>query len=335
MEAPNGIDLRWLYGLRSVGDSCRKTTDDCHPNERLCCHDASCLWGQLASVKVTLAPESEVAVSPSHVIPASLVTFMLLLSPAFGEQRSGETYWHWLPRGAHHASVVKVTVDEAVGTGVVVRVDRDKPAKHGYEGYVLTAAHVFDFDRKTRGIKVTYPNGRRSKDCSIRHLDKENDLALLWVWVPESSVPASMAMREATRGDALEFSGLGGGIELTALRNFEATAADPTDGQMIYADVSLLPGDSGGPIFKEGKLVGIISGGWFWWDDPRKDAGQFPQPITWPARAANLQAIQSLVGRLEGAEIGARQADVMQTSDATLTTHPRVPERRLPRKTKS
>ncbi|MEM8678957.1 MAG: serine protease [Planctomycetota bacterium] len=243
--------------------------------------------------------------SSRRVLLMLVVMLTLGVSRVHGEPQGGEGYWRFSPLGQHHNSIVRVTVDKAVATGVLVRVNRDKPAKGGYEGYVLTAAHVFDFDRETRGIKVTYPNGRRSKDCKPRYLDKDNDLALLWVWVPEQTVPAEFAHDQATRGDALEFSGLGGGVKLTSLRNFQAVASDPTDDNMIYADVSLLPGDSGGPIFKDGKLVGIISGGWFWWDDQRRRSPEVTRQITWPARAANLGAIQSLLGRLDdaGAEV--------------------------------
>jgi len=50
-----------------------------------------------------------------------------------------------------------------------------------------------------------------------------------------------------------------------------------------YYDYSPEQGESGGGIFIDGKLVGVVSGGWFWRDDePRK---------TWPLRSGRIDAI--------------------------------------------
>lgn len=215
--------------------------------------------------------------------------------------------WMWTVAADHHDPVVQVSMDTGSGTGIIIYVDRDKPTKKGFEGYCLTAYHVVEQDNGRRSISVTYRNGRVAQNCKVMAFDKELDVAIIWVWVPEHIEPAPMADTIARAGDSLEFTGLGGGSRLSCcLRHFSAKAAAPTNENTIYADAALLPGDSGGPVFNDRKeLVGIISGGWFWWDGGVTTSLGSSIKATWPARACNVGAIQRLVNKIQRIRIKA------------------------------
>lgn len=212
----------------------------------------------------------------------------------------GSGLWKWTPAAPYHDSVVEVSTSEGTGTGVVIHIDRSKPVKDGFEGLVLTAWHVIQEDIEDSKIKVTYRNQRRAKSCQVVDFDKDRDVAILWVWVPDSIPPARLATEPVSRGDRLELVGLGGGTELQhCVRAFESSASPPSTYEKIFADVPLLPGDSGGPVFNDRhEVVGVISGGWFWWDSGLKTAsGDFIR-TTWPARASNVGPIQTMLDRI-------------------------------------
>jgi serine protease Do len=201
--------------------------------------------------------------------------------------------WSWTASAAHHEAIVQVSLDGAVGTGVVIHVDKEKPLPGGFEGYCLTAHHVVADDEGRRSIRVTYRNGRTAKKCRVVESDQDRDVALIWVWVPEAIRPAKLAQGISVGGDNLEFTGLGGGVDLRCcLRHFSAVASLPTNSDETFADVPLLPGDSGGPVFNANReVVGVISGGWFWWDGGVKAENGSAIRATWPAQASNTEAI--------------------------------------------
>jgi S1-C subfamily serine protease len=212
----------------------------------------------------------------------------------------GSGLWRWTPVADYHQSIVEVSTEGGSGTGVLIDVNRDKKIRDGYEGYVLTAWHVIQDDITGGKIKVTYRNKRRAKGCQVLRHDEEKDVALLWVWVPGDIKPAKLATKPVERGDKLELAGLGGGTDLACcIRAFEASASPPSSIEKIFADVPLLPGDSGGPVFNSNhEVVGIISGGWFWWDSGLKTANGSYIRTTWPARASNVGPIQSMMADL-------------------------------------
>jgi len=109
-----------------------------------------------------------------------------------------------------------------------------------------------------------------------------------------------MAKDPIQSGDKLEFAGLGGGSKLDCcIRHFSAVASSPSSLEKIFADVPLLPGDSGGPVFNEKhEVVGIISGGWFWWNSGLMDKdGNASIRTTWPARASNVGPLKTLMAK--------------------------------------
>ena len=190
-----------------------------------------------------------------------------------------------------------VEVDNARGTGILIRVDDDKAIGRGFEGYCLTAYHVVEKDEGRRVIRVTYSDGSVAKMCRVVRSDRDSDIAILHVWVPPNTRPVPVAKVGVRYGDRIEFAGLGGTTQLDCcLRHFSAMAAAPTSSNRIFADATLLPGDSGGPVFNtDRQVVGVISGGWIWWDGGLKTDGGHTIRATWPARAANAAAIRKLL----------------------------------------
>ncbi|HEY6563445.1 MAG TPA: serine protease [Pirellulaceae bacterium] len=206
--------------------------------------------------------------------------------------------WQWTQLARHHESIVRVGLDGAEGTGIVFHVDRGRPSADGYLGHCLTAYHVVQKDQGRGAIKVDYRNGRHAHRGRIVAFDEANDVAIVWVWVPADLEPAKIAERPVKPGEGLEVAGLGGRAGLQCcLRHFSATAAVSTSSDRIYADIALLPGDSGGPVFNSDKEVaGIVSGGWFWFNprDTHSDMNLAAES-TWPARACNVNPIRKLL----------------------------------------
>jgi len=230
-----------------------------------------------------------------------LAVICMCLVSSSGDAQVGKDsgLWEWTPIAEHHHSIVEIHSAGGVGTGVVVEIDETKPLKGGNEGYVLTAYHVVQDDKGDGVIKVRYRNGKRAKKCRIVHADEHKDVALLWVWVPDGIPASTVATDPIESGDTLEFAGLGGGSKLNGcIRHFSATASTPSSLEKIFADVPLLPGDSGGPVFNEQQqVVGIISGGWFWFNSGIRTPSGSSIRTTWPARASNVGPLQTLISK--------------------------------------
>jgi S1-C subfamily serine protease len=230
-----------------------------------------------------------------------VIVMSLLVVCSFGTanaQTGKDTMlWEWTQRGDHHNAIVSVRSGQGTGTGVIVKVDRDKPVSNGFEGWCLTAWHVVSDDNGQREIKIEFQNGKRARRCRVIRHDEQYDLALLWVWVPEGIEAVAIADAPVELGHSIEFAGLGGNSDLKCcIRHFLATASVSTNPNQLFADAPLLAGDSGGPVFNDQQeLTGIISGGWFWLAARTNPDSNDSMRVTWPARAGNLGAIQKLL----------------------------------------
>ena len=234
----------------------------------------------------------------SFVVHAAISFVILALSVTVSHAQVGveTSHWNWTPEATYHDSVVEIETESGSGTGVLVHIYKDRPVADGFEGLCLTAQHVVGDEVESGNIKVIYRNGKRAKHCKVVASNMSSDVALLLVWVPAKVKPVALAKNAASKGSSLEFCGLGGGTPLGSLRHFSSTSDSPTNTGKIYAPVPLLPGDSGGPVFDEqGDVVGIISGGWFWFDGGVKSQLGFAVNVTWPARACNLDPINTLL----------------------------------------
>ena len=235
------------------------------------------------------------AIKQIRLILIPIVALSLIQSSS-AQVGSDTTHWKWTPSAAHHDAVVQVKTETGVGTGVIVHVFKTRPVAGGFEGLCLTANHVVSDSVEKQTIKVVYGNGKKAKRCKVVSSNEDFDIALLWVWVPATIEPAVVAPAGVEPGETLEFSGLGGGSTLKSIRHFGSESQSPTDHNLIYASVALLPGDSGGPVFNaKSQVVGIISGGWFWFDGGVKSRSGHTVNVTWPARACNRDPLAALV----------------------------------------
>jgi S1-C subfamily serine protease len=252
----------------------------------------------IAQTQPLASPSKVISESPANIAGAASP------KPPTLPVGTGSGLWEWTPHAAYHDSIVEVSTSHGSGTGVLIKIDESKKIRNGYEGMVLTAWHVVQDDMLDGEIKVTYKNKRRSKGCQIVEFDEAKDVAVLWVWVPEDIKPAKLATESIKRGDKLELVGLGGGTKLAdCVRSFTGQASPPSSVEKIFADVPLLPGDSGGPVFNaKHEVVGIISGGWFWWDSGLKTASGAYIRTTWPARASNVGPLQSMMAKIAAKE---------------------------------
>lgn len=235
---------------------------------------------------------------------AAIITLALsvVLAPCCCAQTGKDTLlWEWSDDATHHHAVVQVACNGGTGTGVIIGFDNSQPIENGHLGYCLTAWHVVADDKNEGKVAVHYRNGRKAKDCRVVAHDEEADVALVHVWVPPGVEPAQLAATPIAGGDTLEFAGLGGGSDLSCcLRHFKAVASSPSSEKKIYADATLLAGDSGGPVFNlDQQVVGVISGGWFWYDGGVRNPSGHDVGTTWPARASNLGPIQALMSKVD------------------------------------
>lgn len=173
------------------------------------------------------------------------------------------------------ASIVSVSCNLGNGRGCVV--EKIQQPDGSYLGKVLTASHVVEPMQVVYNGHVTYvrpeftvkfSNGETSKALSITDERKigEGDIAFIVCKIPACIDAVELA--EIKEGENVVWHLQSGNVE-SPIRVVE--------GKSFYCDLRLRPGDSGGPVSKGGRIVGVVSGGWFWVKGERAE--------TWPARA--------------------------------------------------
>ena len=156
------------------------------------------------------------------------------------------------------AAVVIVRSLDAPGHGSGVVVGRN---------FVLTAAHVVEdvekvsveFGDATRGFARVIWRG------TISEPGTGTDLAVLYLEDPAPPAPARVACRDPMRGEEIEAVG-SPGVVSTYLKTWgvstwgRAMAPLAENAAVWLADLSVSPGNSGGPVLsREGYVLGLVS----------------------------------------------------------------------------
>ncbi len=153
------------------------------------------------------------------------------------------------------------------GTGTLAGVD-------GKAGVVLTAAHLFE--GKIGPVTVEFKDGQVS-GARILAIDRKLDVAALWIYAPKGITPVPVADHVPRLGDQVEVWGYGP----KRFRSFLAKVSKPIPlagdvpkaligAQGIRDKQVTIPGDSGGPIVAQGKIVAVHWGYRGGDDDPRR-----------------------------------------------------------------
>ena len=174
---------------------------------------------------------------------------------------------------------ITVETDKGEGMATVIELE-ESISNDGHLGKAITADHVIK-DADAKSIRVRFPDGQVAKNCKVLSRDPENDIAVIAIWAPRGTVITPIAKTEISPGQSVRIVG-------RASRKIGGTASPPTNTSKIFIDLELNPGDSGGPVVNSaGELVGVVSGGWFWYSNQK----------TWPARTSNLHPIRTLLKR--------------------------------------
>ncbi len=130
-------------------------------------------------------------------------------------------------------------------------------------GYVLTNHHVIE---GPGAIALRVPGSKENIPAQLIAQDEERDVALLKVTLPESAqaAPLAIAAEPARRGAAVAafgyplLSSLGAGLKFTD--GSVSALPDDTNDQMYLLDLTVNPGNSGGPLCDQrGNVVGMIT----------------------------------------------------------------------------
>lgn len=234
---------------------------------------------------------------------AYLVLFFLSSSVSLAQS------WEYQKENDLVKSVVKIELlnerGEPIGhgTGVVIKkkADYTKDPDKYYLGYILTAAHVLTNEAnmpvQSGRLKFTFHGGISTKNGSVVKIhpkflqDELVDVGIAYGLIPKEVVPLEVSEEELKTNDEVEFVGYGGGD----FRYFKAKfAGAELDGRQLFFTWAV-QGDSGGPILKNGKVVGIIYGGEIWIKENYLSEEGSTAKITAPTKSASLKEIRELV----------------------------------------
>lgn len=171
-------------------------------------------------------------------------SFIVIMASLVTSIAQAELY-DWSPDASHHAAVVRVTTPSgSAGSGVYV-TQGDLP-------FVLTAAHVTE---GSTSASVTFLGGQTGRGTCTA--DRSGaDISAILTGPIDGVTPVAIAQSDPQ--DGLEICGFGG--PLRGFRHFLCRLTDRGQ-QIITGNGKVTYGDSGGPWFVEGELVGIQSTG--------------------------------------------------------------------------
>jgi hypothetical protein len=234
----------------------------------------------------------------------SLLVFFLLSVSSLGYSQT----WEKTEPSELHNSVVKIEVLNSSGTcisqgtGTVIRKVKDHTDSKYYLGYIITAAHVVtdssDLPLFSSNIRLVFRSGKSTKNASVKKIHPEyskvptQDCAVVYGLIPSDIKPIEISDEDLKPGDKVEFVGYGAGDFRHFSAVFSGTSAN--EGPQIYFTWSV-QGDSGGPIFRNGKIVGVIYGGDIWIKEKYLGSEGYTVLITSPSKSASLKSIRDFV----------------------------------------
>lgn len=152
------------------------------------------------------------------------------------------------PRPDSIRSVVELSDAEGLGSGV-----------HIGHGYILTAAHVPGADKE---MKVTASDGS-TQTAEVLWTNKTYDIALLKVADTSHMASSRLSCRAPHAGDVVKAQGNPMGVQfLTSWGRVSGNARKWGPWKSVmFTDLTIAPGNSGGAVFSEnGDVVGIAVG---------------------------------------------------------------------------
>jgi S1-C subfamily serine protease len=164
------------------------------------------------------------------------------------------------------ASVRVICIDRATKTSMGIREEMSLGSgvvvKWSGRSVVLTAWHVV---RDAKRIFIRLTTGKKS-EAKILRVDQTWDVAILDAGVTEDILAASVANGDVAVGDMVETCGYGPDDRFSVCSAKVAGYVSAVERLDVPSDLFFLQGysqqgDSGGPIFCKGKVVGIISRG--------------------------------------------------------------------------
>ena len=164
--------------------------------------------------------------------------------------------WKFDKAGNEHFAVCRVAQKPAPGSNGTAAGSGALIWSDGKRGLVLTADHILRSD--DRPVACHWPAGVRFGRVGAR--DPANDLAIIELdEVPKDAWVCPVEIdRETKPGDKLQFATYGAGQKV--IRIFSGTFKAHDQHDRIVANVYGVPGDSGGPVFHDGRIVGVTVG---------------------------------------------------------------------------
>lgn len=173
-----------------------------------------------------------------------IVTIALLVSSV----ASAELY-NWSNPSPHHAAVVQVESVGRGGSGAYVEYD-------GFR-FVLTAAHVVGGAEATVRFQTGQTaTGKTLRDRKYKGGGGSYDVAAVLIDPIDSVSPVQIA--SGGQMSEIEICGYGGPVK--RLRHYLCRVTDVGD-TIFTTNGKVINGDSGGPWFSNGKIVGVSSQG--------------------------------------------------------------------------
>lgn len=178
-------------------------------------------------------------------------------------------------------------------TGVIIKQDKEKHSPDpNFQNYIyteiLTCAHINNANAKL--TIITMNNITANATILKQGNEIEIDLMHLACYIPVM-VPLEIGELPENQSDVIVV-GLGSYAGRPKakenIRTFKGKKIGPK--HTLFLDTFPMPGDSGGPLIQNNKVVGIVSGGYNWYVNQENK-----QIYTWPLLSASTTKIKEFL----------------------------------------